>query len=266
MTRPFIALLTDFGLDDPFVGVMKAVIFSRCPDATVVDLTHGIPPQGVDVGAFWLERSVQWLPRGAIVVAVVDPGVGTERAAVVAVAAGRTFVGPDNGLLAPVVAGDPAALAYGIDVARLGLPVPSRTFHGRDVFAPVAAELAAGRLSASDVGARLQALAASPFAPAVVAGGVVRGVVTAVDRFGNLITNVGRALVPDGPAVVEVQGTVAPLLATYGEVRTGRLLGLVNAFDVVEIAERDGSAARRLGVGRGAEVVVRPDPGPGPAR
>jgi S-adenosylmethionine hydrolase len=266
MAGPFIALLTDFGHDDPFVGIMKAVMFSRCPDATIIDLTHGIPPQGVDVGAFWLERSADWLPRGAVVVAVVDPGVGTERGAVVALAGGRTFVGPDNGLLTPVVARDPAAVAYRIDVTRLGLPTPSRTFHGRDVFAPVAAELAAGRWSAAEVGTLAGALSAPPFSRATTNGDAAEGVVTAVDRFGNLITNIDRALVPAGPVVAEIAGTRAAVHATYGEVRSGELLGLVNAFDVVEIAERDGSAARSLGVGRGTKVVLRPDPGRGSAR
>src|SRR5262249_15177679 len=163
------------------------VILGRCPDAAIVDLTHAIPPQSVDVGAFWLERSAPWLPPQAFVVAVVDPGVGTARLPIVAVAEGRTYVGPDNGLFAPVLAGDPAAVVHAIDVAQLGLPVPSRTFHGRDVFAPVAAELAAGRLSPPDVGSRLSAFVA-PLSPrAVVSDGAVSGVVAAVDRFGNLI-------------------------------------------------------------------------------
>jgi len=121
MPRPVIALLTDFGLADPFVGIMKGVVLSRCPEATFIDLTHGVAPQAVEEGAFWLERSVEWLPRGSIVVAVVDPGVGTARRPLVLEALGRIFVGPDNGLLSPVAARDPGSAAYVIDPDRLGL-------------------------------------------------------------------------------------------------------------------------------------------------
>src|SRR6185503_8443177 len=115
-----VALLTDFGTRDPFVGVMHAVVLGRCPDARIVDLMHDVAPQGVEEASFWLERSVCWFPAGTVFVAVVDPGVGTDRRAVVAAAHGRLFVGPDNGLLQPAVSADPGAAAYRIDVAALG--------------------------------------------------------------------------------------------------------------------------------------------------
>ena len=257
-TRPVVALLTDFGLDDPFVGIMKGVVLSRCPDAMLIDLTHGVAPQAVAEGAFWLERSVEWLPQGAVVVAVVDPGVGTARSPLVLAALGRIFVGPDNGLLAPVAARDAASLAYIIEPERVGLDVRSRTFHGRDMFAPVAAELAAGRLSPPDVGPRAARFEAKALPRATAKGEVVTGTVVTVDRFGNLITSIERGLVPAGPAVAEIGGARAAVRTTYGEAAPGELVALVNAFDVLEVAVRDGSAARSLGVGRGAEVVVRP--------
>jgi len=258
VVRPVIALLTDFGTQDPFVGIMKAVVLSRCPDAAFVDLTHAVPPQAVVEGAFLLERSVDWLPLGAVVVAVVDPGVGTPRRPVVLSALGRVFVGPDNGLLSPVAARDAGSTAYVIDTQRLGLVEASRTFHGRDVFAPVAAEIAAGRLTPVDVGAEAGDLVDAAIPSPVVADGVVRGTVVTVDRFGNLVTNIGRGLLPAGAAVAEVGAARATIRDTYGEVARGELVALVDAFDVLEIAERDGSAARSLGAGRGTEVVVRP--------
>ena len=257
-SRPVVALLTDFGLDDPFVGIMKGVVLSRCPDATLIDLTHGIAPQAVTEGAFWLEHSVAWLPHGAIVLAVVDPGVGTARRPVVLGALGRIFVGPDNGLFAPVAARDPASLAYIIEPERLGLDVRSRTFHGRDVFAPVAAELAAGRLAPCDVGPRAERFEARALPRAIAKGAAVTGTVVTVDRFGNLITNIERRLVPAGPAIAQIGAARAAVRTTYGEAAPGELVALVNAFDVLEVAVRDGSAARSLGVGRGAEVVLRP--------
>jgi S-adenosylmethionine hydrolase len=260
VSRPVVALLTDFGTQDPFVGIMKAVVLSRCPEASFIDLTHAVPPQAVMEGAFLLERSVDWLPPGAVVVAVVDPGVGTPRRPVVLRALGRVFVGPDNGLLSPVAARDAAAAAYVIDAQRLGLVVASRTFHGRDVFAPVAGELAAGRLSPADAGAEAGELVDAAIPRPVVGEGVVRGTVVTVDRFGNLITNIGRGMLPPGAAVAEVGSARATIRDTYGEVGRGELVALVDAFDVLEIAERDGSAARSLGAGRGTEIVVRVAP------
>jgi S-adenosylmethionine hydrolase len=261
--RPLIALLTDFGTDDPFVGIMKAVVLSRCPEATFVDLTHAIPPQAVMEGAFLLERSVEWLPRGTVVIAVVDPGVGTPRRPIVLRAAERVFVGPDNGLLSAVATRDPASEAFVIDTERLGLVVKSFTFHGRDVFAPVAAELAAGRLLPEGVGGRAADLVTLSRPRPTIVDGVVRGTVVTVDRFGNLITNIERELVTSSAAqVVEIGAARAAVRDTYGQVMRGELVAVVNAFDVLEVAERDGSAARSLGAGRGTEVVLRPDGSP----
>ncbi|HEX7669082.1 MAG TPA: SAM-dependent chlorinase/fluorinase, partial [Polyangiaceae bacterium] len=193
MSRPVIVLLTDFGTVDPFVGVMKGAVLTRCPEATLVDLSHEVPPQAVSEGAFLLERCFRGFPEGSIFVAVVDPGVGTERRALVVSAHRRSFVGPDNGLLAATASLDPEAQAFVIDPNRLGLVVPSHTFHGRDVFAPVAAELAAGRLAAADVGVRTLDLSPDDRPVSVRRVDRVEGVVVTVDRFGNLITNIDGA-------------------------------------------------------------------------
>ena len=254
---PVIALLTDFGTEDPFVGVMKAVILARCPGARIVDLTHGVGPQNVAEGALWLERTFRWFGSGSAFVAVVDPGVGTERLALAIEAHDRLFVGPDNGLLTAAVSSDPHFRAYEIDVAKLGLPAPSRTFHGRDVFAPVAAEIASGRIRALDVGAPRQCLSPSALQPLKISAGLVEGVVVTVDHFGNLITNVtAESIAAIERPCVRIAEHEFPIRETYADVAFGRGLALVNAFGMVEVALRDGSAARSLGLGRGASVVV----------
>jgi len=275
--NPVVALLTDFGTVDPFVGVMKGVILARCPTAQVVDLTHAIPAQRVYEGAFWLERSAPHFGKGTIFVAVVDPGVGTARRALVAGAAGRLFVGPDNGVLAPALQRDPAAVVHAIDPIQLGLSVASYTFHGSDVFAPVAAELAAGRLDVTDLGPRVHDWETGAFPEAVVTGDVVTGEVVTVDRFGNLMTNLdvrwlaqiatpsraARASEPpfagvDYDALTVHLGALAlPLHRTYADVSDGQYVAVVGAFGVVEIARRNGDAATSLSMNRGEPVTVR---------
>lgn len=255
-SRPVVAWLTDFGLADPFVGIMKGVVLSSCPDANVVDVTHGIAPQAIAEGAFWLERSHLWFPPGTVFVAVVDPGVGSARKGVVLAAHGRLFVGPDNGLLGGIAASDPGARAFEIDRRALALPVPSHTFHGRDVFAKVAAELAAGRVAPGDVGPPLPDLVRLATVAAVLDASGVHGVVITVDAFGNAFTNVEASLVPPS-AVVEVAGRVIAVQRTYSDVQPGEPIALVNAFDVLEIAVREGRADRELGMTRGAKVRLR---------
>ncbi|HWO12599.1 MAG TPA: SAM-dependent chlorinase/fluorinase [Polyangiaceae bacterium] len=248
-----ITLLTDFGLSDPFVGIMKGVILSRFRAASVVDLCHGIPPQSVADGAFWLERSYRWFPPGTVHVAVVDPGVGSERRILAARRDGHIFLAPDNGLLAASLTGVGAELRA-LDPGRLGLPAPSATFHGRDVFAPFAAELASGGLAFADVGAPAIAEPCVLAAPRLEAGALCGAVVT-VDRFGNLITNLDRtSLEATGARRVLVGGREVPLRRTYADVAHGELLAVINAFEVLELAIRDGSAERQLGLGRGTPV------------
>jgi S-adenosylmethionine hydrolase len=259
LSRPVVALLTDFGTRDPFVGVMKAVIVSRCPEATILDVTHDIEPQAVAEAAFWLSRSFRWFPKRTVFVAVVDPGVGTERYPVVATAHDRVFVGPDNGILSACLDGDPGAATHVIDVARLGLGVPSRTFHGRDVFAKVAAELCAGRLEPALVGPSLAVPAPSCLPLAARRGKEISGEVVTVDRFGNLITNI-ELDASHGESTVQLNDLVLALLGTYADVPVGAYVALVNAFGVVEIGKRDGNAAAALGARRGQAVTLRTEP------
>jgi hypothetical protein len=252
-----VTLLTDFGAKDPFVGVMKGVILSRFPAARIVDLTHGIEPQDVAEAGFWLESSHVWFPRGSVHLAVVDPGVGTARAAIAVAADGHYFVAPDNGLLTPLVGRARDAAVRTIDLERLQVGTPSRTFHGRDVLAPAAADLASGRVGFAALGPRAQP-SASPFVPVPsVSGQRVEGVVVAVDRFGNLITNVDETLLREVRSPLVYAGEMeCPVVLTYMDASPGEYVALVNSSGRLEVARCLGNAAAGLGLGKGSTVRV----------
>jgi S-adenosyl-L-methionine hydrolase (adenosine-forming) len=251
-----ITLLTDFGLADPFVGIMKGVILSTFAGAQIIDLCHGILPQSVVEGAFWLERSYAYFPRGTVHVAVVDPTVGSTRRIVAASARGHIFLAPDNGLLAQSLLESAGADVWEVNAARLGLTTPSATFHGRDVFAPIAARLASGALEPSALGPAAKARPCVLEAPSSD-GESICGAVVTVDRFGNLITNLGRALVEGIRARrVVIGGRDVPLRQTYADVQPGELVAVINAFGVIEVALRDGSAEGYLALGRRTPVLL----------
>lgn len=236
-----IALLTDFGLQDPYVGIMKGVIASIAPNLPVIDLTHGVPPQNVLVGALYLDASWRYFPPGAVFVVVVDPEVGGGRRALVATAQGRHFVGPDNGVLSLV----PGATYRRID-AEWGLPDRSRTFHGRDLFAPVAARLARG--AAVDM---VGPIVTDPARVAVPVPDGGYGQVLYVDRYGNAITNLpGRET-----GFVHVMGQVVEVHGTYADVARGEVVALTGSTGRLEIAVRDDSAAEILGLEPGSPVI-----------
>ncbi len=255
-----VTLLTDFGTREPFVGVMKGVLLARHPEARLVDLTHEIAPQRVCDGAFWLGLAYPWFAAGTVHLAVVDPGVGSERRALVARADGQLFVAPDNGLLERVRKTAGSFEARAVEPSALGLEVPARTFHGRDLFAPVAGELAAGRLAFEAVGIVVEPLATNLLPePRVSAesggGGSAEGEVVLVDHFGNLVTNL------EGPALTAIAGARIRLLereirlvGTYAELAEGECGALVGSFGQLEVVARDARAATRLGAGPGARV------------
>ena len=253
-----ITITTDFGHKGPFVAVMKGVILSRYPDAKIVDLMHDIPAQWPPEAGFWVSRSYRWFPAGSIHLAIVDPGVGTERDILIVDHDGHLFMAPDNGLLGHLLDTAASARVYRLDTARLNLPEPSATFHGRDIFAPVAADLSAGRLSVDDVGNETQDWIPGWIDEPEAAGGRVTGVIVTVDTFGNLISNIDAALV-EGLAepVANIAGHQVPMLRTYGQAKPGDYLALVNSFGVVEIARAEGNAAEGLGSARGAPLVIR---------
>ena len=263
---PLITLLTDFGTEDTYVGQMKGVIAGICPDATVVDLTHAVRPQQIEQGAFLLETAVEAFPPGAIHLAVVDPGVGTDRAALALRSAhNQLFVGPDNGLLscALPLGGRPAALQpvpvpEGVHAVTLGLPeerVVSATFHGRDVFAVAAARLALGR-DLSALGTRAESIIALPsFRGRALNAGALEGRVLHIDRFGNVITSVHVSQINGLPRAVTVGATqITTVVRTYGE--GSGLVALVGSSGFVEVAEVNGDAAARLDARLGQVVTV----------
>ncbi|MDH3285304.1 MAG: SAM-dependent chlorinase/fluorinase, partial [Acidobacteriota bacterium] len=192
---PIISLTTDFGVSGPYVGAMRGVLLSRCPSARLVDITHRIPPHDVLAGAFVLAAAAPWFPDGTIHLAVVDPGVGGVRRALVVQTHRQLYVGPDNGLFTAILDREPRAALYAIDRSRLGLMEAHPTFHGRDLFAPVAAELASG-LEPSRVGERVsdpvRGWSAGP--RACGPDGSLELRVLDVDRFGNVTTDLTREI------------------------------------------------------------------------
>jgi S-adenosylmethionine hydrolase len=242
---PIITLLTDFGLADSYVAEVKGVLLSRAPSAVLVDITHHVPPGDVRAGQYLLARAWHRFPAGTVHLAVVDPGVGTARRALAAEAAGHRFVAPDNGLL-----------SFLQRPRFVGLPVPvdaAPTFHGRDVFAPAAAALASGR-RLEDLGSPITDPYISPLPSPRHDGTALMGEVVYLDHFGTLVSNISGGDVEPGVRI-RVAGTdVGALRRTFGDVERGALVAFVGSGGTVEVAVRDGSAARLLGVGVGAEV------------
>lgn len=255
-----ITITTDFGHKGPFAGVMKGVILGRFPAARIVDLAHDIPAQWPPEAGFWVSRSYMWFPDGTVHLAIVDPGVGTERDILIVVADGHVFIAPDNGLLGPVIDRCKAPRVFKLDTAAskaLALPVPSATFHGRDIFAPVAAEIAAGRVAADDIGLPVNEWAPGWLDEPESLGHRISGVIVTIDTFGNLISNIDAELIADfREPVAHIAGHQFALLTTYGRAKPGDFLALVNSFGVIEVARSEGSAAEGLGSARGAPLVI----------
>jgi S-adenosylmethionine hydrolase len=255
-----VTLLTDFGLTDPFVGLVKVAILGRCPGARIVDLCHLLPPFSPAAGAFWLERASRSCPPGTVHVAVVDPGVGTGRRLLAGIAAGQAFLGPDNGLLGAILTPDDPVRV--IDPARygaFGLGPPSATFHGRDVLGPLAGELAAGRLALADLGPPAGTWVPSPVPRPVERAGRWEGAVILVDHYGNAFTNLPSELLAGRPAAaLSVAGRRVPVVGTYGEAVPGTAVAVANSFGVLEIAIVTGDAGRELGLVPGTPVGLEP--------
>ena len=259
--RPIIALLTDFGTRDHYVGAMKGVALGICPDATLVDITHDIPPQDVLGAALELAAAFRYFPKGTIFLCVVDPGVGSSRRALAADAGDYTFVAPDNGLLTAVFRDSGTPRVVELTEPKYALATVSRTFEGRDRFAPAAAWLAAG-VRLTDLGPTVTAWHSLDVPEPGVDSDRLSGVVLRVDRFGNLVTNIDRRRFDDFAAarlvVISAAGhDVTALVTTYAECENGSLCALFGSGDYLEIAVPGGSAAERLGLTRGAPVVVR---------
>ncbi len=254
-----ITLLSDFGVQDAYVGIMKGVILGIAPEARLVDLTHEIPPRAVSVGALLLRSAVDYFPSGTVHLAVVDPGVGSARHPVAVFTERGVLVGPDNGLLFP------SAMAMGLRQVRcleredfFRLPV-SQTFHGRDIFAPVAAHLTAG-IQPQELGSRLLELQPLHLPQVREERGALHGEVLHIDQFGNLITNVPAAALRTFPAQkvsVRICGmSIGTLSSAYAAVPEGAVLAIVGSWGMLEIAVRGGNAAEQLRAATGTSVII----------
>ncbi|PSQ78003.1 MAG: hypothetical protein BRD44_00115 [Bacteroidetes bacterium QS_7_67_15] len=260
MPRP-LTLTTDFGTQDAYVAAMKGVILQRCPEARLVDVTHEIAPQDVMEAAFVLRQAVPFFPPETVHLVVVDPGVGTERRPVALRAGDRFFVGPDNGLFSLVLGDDAPDAAVALDAPDCWrTPDPSTTFHGRDIFAPAAAHLAAGR-SLADLGSPVDALEPLRWALPITDEQGIQGWTVHVDRFGNCITNIPLALFEkhrDGRAFKCYAGSTIlnGLAATYGAVAEGEPLLLFGSSGFLEVAVSNGNAAKLLGIQQGDSIDI----------
>jgi S-adenosylmethionine hydrolase len=244
-----LTLLTDFGTADGYVGEMKGVLASRAPGVPILDIAHDLAPQDVEAGRLTLARYWRRFPEGTVHLVVIDPGVGSARAAIAIESMGRRLVGPDNGVLSPALL-IPGARAVRLDVPDAAAP----TFHGRDVFAPAAAMLACGA-PLEDVG--------EPFADPLVrrtpeprrtGDGALDGEIMTIDRFGNCVTNL---LAPRGGTVQVGDRTLGAVRRTYADVPPGAPAAFIGSTGLVEIAVRNGHAASALGLQRGDRIVLR---------
>lgn len=254
MAHALVTFTSDFGHDDWFVGVVHGVIGALAPGVTVVDLNHAIPPGDVARGAFILEAASGDFPPGTVHLAVVDPGVGTARRALAVAARGQYFVGPDNGLLEWALEA-PGAEAHVLTEERWFRRPVSRTFHGRDVFAPAAAAITLGA-PIEQLGTPVEApLCLQWPQPHVDEHGRLVGEVLAIDRFGNALTNLPG---PSRPARMSFDACELPVCRTYADVEPGQPLALTGSSGCLEIAVREGSAALRFALRRGTRVVLIP--------
>ncbi len=263
MSRPIVALLTDFGTRDHYVGAMKGVVLAVCPEVTLVDVTHEVPPHDILAGALELGACYRYFPAGTIFLVVVDPGVGSARAGLAAEVGDFRFVAPDNGVLTSVFQEQAPRRVVTLTERRYARPTISRTFEGRDRFAPAAGWLAKG-VELPALGRTTHEYHTLAIPRPVVEDRHLSGEVLRVDRFGNLVTNLDRRTVErireQGTLVVRV-GTleVTHLVSTYAESEPGELCVLFGSTDMLEIAVNAGHAGDRIGVGRCApvEVVVK---------
>jgi S-adenosylmethionine hydrolase len=255
-------LLTDFGTADYFVGAVKGAILSVNPQAVIADITHEIPPQDIDAGAFTLLASYQTFPAGTIHVAVVDPGVGSARRAIVVRAGNQLFVGPDNGIFTYVYDREPSHQVVQITSERYFRPSPSTTFHGRDIFAPVAAALSKG-VRPEEIGSLItdEVRLKKSLKPEVSKNGNIEGRIIHIDRFGNCITNLTRDLVNPAkpPSLLIKRKTIRTFLDFYSDAPPKSLFAIWGSAGFLEVSVNGSSAAQVLRAKRGDTVIFRRD-------
>jgi len=255
-----ITLTTDFGTVDPFVGVMKGVIAGINPEAQVIDISHGVPPQDIIAGALILRHSVSYFPRGTIHVAIVDPGVGSDRRPLLVQCDGNYFVGPDNGVLSLALEGKEPTRIIQLSNPDYHLQPTSATFHGRDIFAPVAAHLSQG-VDPAAFGMALDNFARIQRPEIVKSQRVIEGEIVYIDGFGNLFTTIQEqdlAALPNKDISVTIRDTtIHGLSQNYADGENGRCLALINSWGLLEITYYKDNAQRRIAAKIGDKVQIR---------
>ena len=284
MSRPTITLTTDFGISDAYVAAMKGVILSICANATIVDVSHEIERHNVTEAAYVLASASEYYPSGTVHVAVVDPGVGSSRRALILQTPRGTYVSPDNGTLTHILNEYGACItntesrmssemvevpegcrAFHLDKPEYWLPNVTRTFHGRDIFAPTAARLANGK-PASELGSPVQSIVCLPTPSFHSTEDTVTGVIIHIDTYGNLITNIPPEAIQDNPEVRISDRVIRGLSKSYADA-TGDLLAIIGSRSTLEIAVGEGDARTFLNVSIGDRVVVeRRETNPRPCR
>ncbi len=266
MACPIISLTTDFGLRDPYVAEMKAVILNACPDAHIVDISHDVDKFDVRMGAFMLVCAAPFFPEGTVHVVVVDPSVGTKRRPLLIQTKKAFFIGPDNGILVPAANNQGITHIYEITNPRFMLLEVSSTFHGRDIFAPSAAHLANGT-QLKKFGPEIKKIAKPSFAKIVKQKSGIIGEVLHIDSFGNIITNIGKEQLEsmDTGETVHVKVGSAKLklklYKTYAEAKEHALIALIGSHGFLEISINQGNAAQVLKIQRGDKTALHRDTG-----
>ena len=248
-----IALLSDFGTNDPFVGAMKGVLLSKAPGLSIIDITHQVPPQDIQTAAFYLMVAMPYMPRHTLFMTVVDPTVGTGRGIIWARTENYQFLSPDNGLISWVEQKEKIKEARFVSNSSLFMDNISSTFHGRDIMAPVSAAIAKG-LPEKKIGPIFNEYRRFPFPQPVKAGNRISGQVIAIDHFGNVITNIKRDYL-SARAVFNISDRMLKdLKLTYASVPEGEALALIGSFGFLEFSVRNGSFARAFDVKIGSPV------------
>ena len=273
MTKKIIALLTDFGIDNPYVGIMKGVITTINPEARMIDLSHQIPLADIQRGAFLIWQAAQDFPPGTIFLSVVDPGVGTNRKAICLRNNDHSFIGPDNGLFSYVMLNQ-VVTAWELSNPEFQLKNPSNTFHGRDIFAPAAAYISLGT-SGQDFGKRAHNLIKLPQPEFTQEKNKIRGEVISFDQYGNLFTSLGQFsnkaktlkcsswinslnITIDDPTrlTINVNGLHLPFVTTFGSIPIGECAGLIGSTGLLEIVANQDTAKSILKLGVGSKVTL----------
>lgn len=257
-----ITLLTDFGSQDAYVGIMKGVIAGINPSAKVIDICHSVSPQDIFSGAYLLSTSYKYFPKETIHVAVIDPGVGSARDIICIESQNYFFLAPDNGLLSLIIQNERPKDIFRVTNTRYFLPSPSHTFHGRDIFAPVAAHLSKG-IKPHQLGIRTNQLRQADFPkPGYKKAGLLEGQIIYIDRFGNLITNITRSHIKDlkgNEKYMKIKigkKEIHGLHNTYTDVETGKPLVLFGSAGFLEVSVNQGSAQKYFGADKGGKIII----------